>query len=227
MPVDRGAIDLQLREIGEGERWWERREFRDLPYILHPDERILGIVNGKLLGRRGPRLRPGARWLIVATSQRLICLNQERFARKQIEIPVGEITRLVQSGGLRTFQIIIATPGRTYRVRIAKADAFRFAGALSALVPDPPQRRLPPDLEPLAWIPGINRVAALPAVTGILAKVSMLSPPDHAGRDQLARLEATVERLQDDVERLQQQVTFLEKLLQKDLDQPFLPRGSA
>jgi uncharacterized protein YlxW (UPF0749 family) len=55
----------------------------------------------------------------------------------------------------------------------------------------------------------------------------MLSPPDHAGRDQLARLEATVERLQDDVERLQQQVTFLENLLQKDLDQPFLPRGSA
>ena len=49
MPVDRGAIDGQLREIGEGERWWEQREFRDLPYVLQPDERLRGLTNGKLV----------------------------------------------------------------------------------------------------------------------------------------------------------------------------------
>lgn len=37
MPVDRGAIDAQLREIGEGEGWWEQREFRALPSILQHD----------------------------------------------------------------------------------------------------------------------------------------------------------------------------------------------
>ncbi|MBA2670512.1 MAG: hypothetical protein H0U67_09090 [Gemmatimonadetes bacterium] len=57
MPIDRGEIDAQLRAIGEGERWWEQREFRDLPHVLHPDERIQGIINGKVLGPRRAPLR--------------------------------------------------------------------------------------------------------------------------------------------------------------------------
>ena len=52
MPIDRGAIDGQLREIGEGERWWEQREFRDLPYVLQPEERLRGLTNGKLVKSR-------------------------------------------------------------------------------------------------------------------------------------------------------------------------------
>jgi hypothetical protein len=223
MPVDRGAIDAQLREIGEGERWWEQREFRDLPYILHPDERILGITVGKLLGRRRPRVRVG-RWLIVATSQRLLCLNQGRFARKQVEMPLAQIVRMSQGNGIRSHQITIETPDRRYRIRIPKADAYRFASALAALVPAQ-QQRLHPDLEPLAWVPGITTVAALPGVAGLLSKVSSLSPPDYAYRDQVERLEAVVERLQEDVERLQQQVGFLENLLQKQAEDAFAPRS--
>jgi hypothetical protein len=223
MPVDRGAIDAQLREIGEGERWWEQREFRDLPYILHPDERILGITVGKLLGRRRPRVRAG-RWLIVATSQRLLCLNQGRFARKQVEIPLAQIVRMSQGNGIRSHQITIETPDRRYRIRIPKADAYRFASALAALVPAQ-QQRLHPDLEPLAWVPGITTVAALPGVAGLLSKVSALSPPDYAYRDHVERLEAVVERLQEDVERLQQQVGFLENLLQKQAEDAFAPRS--
>jgi hypothetical protein len=218
MPVDRSAIDAQLREIGEGERWWEQREFRDLPYILHPDERILGITIGKLLGRRRPRVRAG-RWLIVATGQRILCLDQGRFARKQVEIPLAHILRLSQGTGLRSHQITIETPDRRYRIRIPKADAYRFAGAIATLVPTPRQQRLHPDLEPLAWVPGITTVAALPGVAGLLSKVSSLSPPDHASREQVERLEAVVDRLQEDVERLQQQVSFLENLLQKQAEE--------
>jgi hypothetical protein len=217
MPIDRGAIDTQLGEIGEGERWWEQREFRDLPYILHPDESILGLVNGKLVGRRRPRTGMGSRWLLVVTNQRFIGLNQGRFARKQVEIPVGQITRLQQRSGFRTHQITIESAGRRYRIRIAKGEAYRFASALIPLVPEREVNRLHPDLEPLSWIPGIRTVAALPAVSGILSKVSSLSPPDPYGGERLervVRLEATVERLQDDLERLQQQVNFLENLLE-------------
>jgi hypothetical protein len=224
MPVDRSAIDAQLREIGEGERWWEQREFRDLPYILQPDARILGITVGKLLGRRRPRVRAG-RWLIVATNQRILCLNQGHLARKQVEVPVTHIVRMGQGNGFRSHQITIETPDRRYRIRIPKADAYRFAGALAALVPARQQQRLPGDLEPLAWIPGITTVAALPGVAGILSKVSTLSPPDYATRDHVERLEATVERLQEEVERLQQQVGFLEKLLEKQHENAFAPRS--
>jgi hypothetical protein len=227
MPVDRGVIDAQLREIGEGERWWERREFRELPYILYADERIQGITLGKLLGPRRPRLRPAGRWLFVATDQRLICLKHERFARKQVDIARGQITRVHRSNRLRSYQITVETPERKYRLRIPKADAFRFAGALAPLIRDSPVRRLGPELEPLSWIPGITTVAALPGFAGIVSRVAMLSPPDYVTRDHVERLETTVERLQNDVERLQQQVTFLENLLQRRAEEAALPQASA
>ena len=109
MPVDRSAIDAQLREIGEGDRWWEQREFRALPHILHADERLVGIANGTLLGVRRPRIGRAGRWLFVATSQRLICLKQERFARKQVEFAAGQISRVQQSSRLRAYQIALET----------------------------------------------------------------------------------------------------------------------
>lgn len=215
MPIDRGAIDAQLRDIGEGERWWEQREFRDLPHVLHPDERIQGIAQGKLLGVRRPRLRPARPWLIVATNLRLICLRQERFARKQVEFAAGQITRLDHRSRLRAYQITIQTPERRYRIRIGKEDAFRFLGALAPLMPPAGVRRMHPAVEPLAWIPGITTVANLPGMAGIISKVSMLSPPDYASHDHVQRLEGMIDRLQNDVEQLQQNVAFLEELLQK------------
>ncbi|HEX8272790.1 MAG TPA: PH domain-containing protein [Longimicrobiaceae bacterium] len=223
MPVDRGAIDAQLREIGEGERWWEHREFRDLPHILHADERILGLVRGRLLGP-GPRLRPGGAWLIVVTDGRLVCLKQERFARKQVEIAAGQITRVQEASRLRAHQITITTTQQRYRLRIAKADAFRFSGALAPLLPVQAVQPLPPHLEPFAWIPGMTTVASLPGVAGVVSRVSMLAPPDYATRAHVERLESTVEQLQRDLEALRQQVSFLEDLLQKQSEEAFLQR---
>lgn len=223
MPVDRGDIDAQLREIGEGERWWEQREFRDLPYILHAGERIQGIVRGKLLGRRRPRLMT-RKWLFVATDQRLVCLRQDRFARRQLEIAPGQIVRVRQSSRLRSYQIILETAQRRYRIRVPKADAFRFAGALAPLMPKNPAQRLPPALEPWSWIPGLTAVAALP---GVAELVSSASPRAYADREHVQRLEAMVEHLQIEVERLQEQVGFLEELLQKRAEEAFLPPTTA
>jgi hypothetical protein len=229
MPIDRSAIDLQLREIGEGDRWWEHREFRDLPHILHADEAIVGIIAGKLLGARRPRLRSGRDWILVATTQRLICLKQERFARKQIEFAVGQIIRVQQSAGLRAYQITLDTAQARYRLRIPKTDAFRFARSLAHLMPNVhlvaaanPQLA-PGDAEPRSWLPGLSRMAALPGIGGIAAK---LSPPDESP-DRVARLESAVERLVVDVERLQQHVAFLEELLQKRADETLYARAPA
>ena len=224
MPVDRSAIDAQLREIGEGERWWEQREFRALPHILHADERILGIVNGKLLGARRPRLRPAGWWLLVATDQRLLCLRQERFARKQLEFTAGQITRVQQGSRMRSYQITLDTAQGRYRIRVAKDDAFRFLGALAPFLPEPPAQRLAPGLEPWSWVPGIDTVAALPGVGGIVSRVSSRSGGEAGA---VERLEATVDRLQSDVERLQQQVAFLEDLLQKRADEELYLRSPA
>lgn len=214
MPIDRGAIDAQLREIGEGERWWEEREFRDLPHILHEDERIAAITKGKLLGRRRPRV-PGGRWILVATTQRLLCLKQGRLVRKQVDFVPGQIIRIRQSSGVRGHTITLETPSGRYRIRIPKEDSHRFAGALGPLSPSVPKPGVHPALEPFARIPGMTAVAAL------------LAPPDQVTRAQMRGLEATVERLQVDVERLQEQVAFLESLLQRKSEEPYLPHSAA
>jgi hypothetical protein len=230
MPMDRGAIDAQLREIGEGERWWEQREFRDLPHMLHADERIQGLATGKLLGARRLRLWPSSSWLFVATNQRLLCLKQERFARRQVDITPGQVIRVSQGNRLRSYQINLETPARKFRLRIPKADAFRFAAAIEPFLPRVPERKLHPDLEPLAWIPGFTRVANLPGLAGVVSTVSKLSPPDPEvrGRDyHVERLEATVERLQTDVEQLQEKVAFLENLLLEQTNKVALSPWSA
>jgi Bacterial PH domain len=223
MPVDRGSIDAQLREIGEGERWWEQREFRDLPYILDLEERLRGITTGRVLFSRTPSLSRRGRWLLVVTNQRVLCLKQERFSRRQVDISFGEIVRLHQRNRLRAHQITIDTLDRGYRLLIAKADAFRFVGALSTALPQPPKPRLSPELEPLSWIPGLHTVAALPGVAGIVSKVSLLSPPDRPASDRIERLERTISLLRDDVDRLQEQVEFLEGILRKKSEEAFAP----
>lgn len=225
MPVDRGTLDAQLRDIGEGERWWEQREFRELPYVLNAGERIHGLALGKLLGARRPRLRPSSRWLLAVTDQRLLCLRHERFARKQVDIAWEQITRVHQSSGIRSYQITVWTPERRYRMRIPKEDALRFTGALEPLIPRTSVQGPGPELEALAWFPGMTMLARIPPFGGLVSRVALLSSPEYATREQVERLEATVERLQGDVERLQQQVEFFEDLLQKRAAEALLGRA--
>ena len=221
MPIDRSAIDEQLREIGEGERWWEHREFRALTHILHGDERIRGLTRGKLLGARRPRIMPAATWLFVATDQRLLCLNQERFARKQIEFAAGQITRMQQGNRLRGYQIVLESAQGRYRIRISRPDAFRFAGSLAPLMPSAPAQIHDAELEPRLALPGVG------AMVGMVSRVTKGTPPELATRAHVARVESNVERLQMDVERLQQQVMFLEELLQKRAAEAYLPHVPA
>ncbi len=222
MAVDRGIIDAQLREIGESDRWWEQREFRDLHYVLQPDEQIRGLVRGALLGRRRPRVMPHARWLIVATTQRLICLRQERFARKQVEIPAQQITRVVGRARLRAYQLLVETPRGSFRLRIPTAEAARFTAALQPLTSTPAAPALEPDTAPRPAFPGLGPLAALPGVATIVAKVSRRSPADAATQADVERLEFAVERLQGEVRSLRQQVSFLERLLHGQTDQTAL-----
>ena len=226
MAVDRGTIEQQLHAIREGDFWWEQREFRELVHVLYENERILGLINGKLLGRM-PRPRTPRRWLIVATSQRIICLSYRPFGRKHVEIFPDMITRVYHSSRLHSYQIAIVTTVQQYRIRIPKADAFRFVQALSVLVPRETVHRLSPGLEALSWVPGISTVAALPGVERMLSKATVLTAPEPALRGELQRLEQTVERLQNDVERLQEQVAFLENLLQNRARDHYLTETTA
>lgn len=226
MAVDRGEIDQQLQAIRESDHWWEQREFRELARLLYPGERLLGLVNGKLLGRM-PRPRAPRTWLIVATSQRLLCLHQGMFGRKQIQILPDMVTRVYHSSRVRNYQIAISTTVQSYRIRIPKADAFRFVQALSALMPRESLHRLSPSLEALSWVPGISTVAALPGVERMLSKSMVVNAPEPSLRAHVQRLEDTVERLQNEVERLTEHVAFMEQLLENRAAPNYLLETSA
>ena len=220
MSVDRGRIDQQLRALREGEHWWEQREFRGLAHLLYDGEEIVGLIRGKVLGRL-PQPRPMRRWLIVATSQRILFLKHTPFGLRHLEISPAAVTRVYHSSRLRSYQVTILTTVQKYRIKIPKADAFRFVQALISVIPSESIHRLSPSLEALSWVPGITTVAALPGVERMLTKGAIMAAPQPAMRNQLQRMEETIEQLQKDVDRLIEQVAFLEDLLQKRAEQDY------
>jgi hypothetical protein len=195
MPVGRGNIEEQLRAIREGDHWWDRREVRDLPLVLQHDERICGIVLGRVL-RRPWRAK---QWLVLVTTERLLLLRQERFGRTQLDIALSHVTSITHSARLFATEIGVHTVDRRHRIRIAKAGAVKFIGALSAV------------MQSLALVRAGSEPGQL--------------PPDLARRSDVERVEQTVGRLEADVERLQQQVDFLEDLL-RTRTADALPPGS-
>lgn len=226
MAIDRSQIDQQLREMGEGEQWWELREFRSLPQVLYSGERLRGLAVGRVKTRRSGMPDWGSRWLLAVTDQRVLCIKQDRVARRQIEVAAEQITRIRQRIRIRSVHLIVESSGQRLRLQVRKAGTNRFVTALNEHVPRPTAPVLPPDLEPLAWIPGFSTVAQLPGVAGIVSKVSMLSPPDPPPLGRLEKLEDRVLELHAEVERLQQQVGFLEELLEKKTREAFLPEST-
>lgn len=184
MPVDRGTLEAQLREIGETERWWEQREFRELPQVLHPGERIEALATGTLDETRRPRVLPRARWLFVVTGERLVLLRQEKLARRQIDLAPGQIVRVHQRSRLLAFHVVIETAHKRFRLRIDKTDAFRFASALSRLAPHA-------QAHPSADVPALPRPALPPAGGGELEAAVRALQAEVAGlRARIDALEA-------------------------------------
>jgi hypothetical protein len=206
MPLDRGAVEQQLEAIGES-RWWDRRELRDLPAALHADERILALALGKL---QRPRLlrRP---WLIVVTSQRLVCLRAgRRLTREQVEVPANQIIRVSMRVGPFRARLLIAVSGDRYRLLVRRPDAYKLLAALSSVV----QER--EAAVHGAW-PGlmfgrvIRHVLELPAVALKPDTPNAKPAPDTGNTDHEKRLQL----LEEQVQQIQRKVYFLEDLLRQ------------
>jgi PH (Pleckstrin Homology) domain-containing protein len=206
MPLDRGSIEQQLHALGESSRWWERRELRDLPSALHPDERILAIALGKPY-RSGPR---GRRWLIVVTSTRLLCMQPgRRGTHRQLDVQASQITGLAMRTRVFGARVIVTTLGEKYRLRVQRADAFKLLTALSNIVP--PRDTIDGRTPTVMIGRVIKHMLALPTV----ALNPEVKPVANAPAFDPAPLEQRLQILEDEVQRLQQQVDFLEELLQQ------------
>jgi Bacterial PH domain len=216
MPIDRGIIDQQLEALGEGSRWWEQRELRDLPAVLESDEQILAISRGKVARLRWMRRS----WLIVVTQRRLLCLRSSARTWRQLEVGASQIARVSLRIGPFRGRVVVATGGQTYRLLVPSADAYKLQSALSSLGTAPKESfsRFGPTRIVHRMI---DHVLALPAVALGPDMASVRPPaPDAAGRRALAPAERSMidERLQSlerEVQELRQQVEFLEQLLRQ------------
>jgi hypothetical protein len=207
MPIDRGLVDQQLQALGEGSRWWNQRELRDLPTVLHADERILAISRGKLARVRWFR----STWLIVVTNTRLLALRSiGGRGWRQAEVNAGQIVRLALRVGPFRGRVLVVAGGFTYRLLVPRADAYKLMDALSSTVGPPPETFSP--FGPARMFRRvIDHVLALPAVA--LNPGAPPEPPPPAPDN--SALEQRVQFLEEQVELLQQQVDFLEQLLRQ------------
>jgi hypothetical protein len=195
MAVDRRTIEEQLVAIGEADRWWDQREVRELPHILNAGERICAIVSGSLWRW----LRPGGRWLVVVTGDRVICIRKgERLGRKQLDIPLAPVTSIGQRTGLFRAKITVVAGDSKHRILVAKPDALKLIGALSSLI-----RRIEP----------VPLTSGAPALQGSVSRQSY---------DEVLR---RVDLLEEEMERLRQQADFVEELLKRRESSLFASAG--
>jgi len=210
MPVDRGIIEQQLGALGEGPRWWEHREMRDLPSVLHPEERILAICRGRL-----GRLRPLRRsWLILVTDQRLLCLRSAGGSGwHQREMSGSRIERITLRVGPFRMRVLIAGRGERIRVFLPRDEAYTLSRALSNIAA--PGREAAQGFGPALMLRRVlNHMLDLPAVAldpRAAPGRSLHSPPLPSTPEADER----VHLLELEVEELREQVRFLEQLIEE------------
>jgi hypothetical protein len=202
MPIDRGIIDQQLHSLHENSLWWEQRELRDLPAVLHPGERILAIARGKIARVRWLRRS----WLIVVTDERLLCLRSRRTSWVQLEVAGDQITRVAIRIGPFRGRVLVATSGHKYRLLVPRPAAYKILTALSTLGPRPSDMFT--GFAPTRMVRRVmDHVLALPAAA--------LTPyaPAQAPAPDTSAMEERIEALATEVQELREQVEFLEQLL--------------
>ena len=208
MPLDRGTIDQQLQALGDGSRWWDQRELRDLPTVLDADERILAIARGKIARIRLLRRS----WLIVATNQRLLCIRSgSRTSWRQLSLKVGEIQRVALRVGPLRGRVLVVSGGSTYRLLMPRTDAYRMSTVLSSLCA--PTRDAHAGGGPTVMVRRVvDHVLSLPAAALNPNGPNLPAPIPSA---ELALTDQRVQMLEDQIHELQRQVDFLEQLLRE------------
>lgn len=211
MSIDRGLIDQQLQALGEGPGWWEHREMRDLPLVMHADERILAIARGHL-SRLGRVRRP---WLILVTERRLLCLRSAGGSGwRQVDVSGSQIARTALRIGPLRSRVLLAAGGQTYRLTVARQDAYKLSTALTRIGTS--AREALPGFRPTLMVRRvIDHVLDLPA-----AALGPGTHPAPAPAIDASAVDERVHSLEQEVEELRTQLHFLEDLLHRKHAEP-------
>lgn len=141
MSIDNATLQEQLAHLPDSERWATRPEVSDLLVLLNPGEKLLAGVtalvkeSGKLAVRS---------WLVVATTNRLICLLRSGAAVRKFEIPVGIMKAAYTDARLGYHEVHVeATTGKLVISGTSKDAAVALSSALSARLTELSQHAQP------------------------------------------------------------------------------------
>lgn len=105
--VEAKIISDQLKAIKFGGSSWNQAEIKELPHIIHEDEKILECVNG---------LYEGGVALLVASDQRVLLVDKKPFNFLTVEdLRFDMINEIDYSHRLLSATIIISTGSKTLR----------------------------------------------------------------------------------------------------------------
>jgi hypothetical protein len=210
MPIDRGILDQQLQDIGEASRWWNQREIRDLPAVLHENEKIVAMSRGRVARIRWLRRK----WLIVVTEDRLLCLRSAPGKGwRQIEAPANNITRVFLRIGPFKGRVLVVADGQYFKLLVPRADAYRLHSALIKLGPTGSETLA--GFGPTRIVRSmVDHVLALPAAAFAPAG-QLAAPPANAVSPDNTAMMQRMQLLEEQVNRLTDQVRFLEELLRQ------------
>jgi hypothetical protein len=183
MPMEEPQPDRWFVLNTGGRRWPE------LSDVLLAGERVAFVDAARVLPSRFPRI---ARWFVIVTDRRLICLaKSRRSARKQLHVSLDRITHAYQHGSFGRKVVVVTQHGK---LRVHGMNRMAGAQLVTLLV---------------AAIRGDRSLAMAYAVGPAPAPPAL--PPATAEAHEV--LVTRVEELEAHVDRLTQQVRFLEELM--------------
>lgn len=183
MPMEETGPDRWFVLNSGGRRW------PDLGDVLLEGERVAFVDVARVLPSRFPRV---ARWFVIVTDRRLICLaKSRRSARKQLHVSLDRVTHAYQHGAMGRKVMVITQRGK---LRVRGMNRVSGAQLVTLLV---------------AAVRGERALAMAYAVPPAPAPQAL--PPAAAAAHEA--LVTRVEELEGHVDRLTQQVRFLEELM--------------
>lgn len=165
------------------------RRSPDLSDVLLAGERVAFLDVARVLPSRFPRI---ARWFIIVTDRRLICLaKSRRSARKQVHVSLSRIRHAYQHGVLARKVVIVTEHGK---LRVHGLNRVSGAQLVTLLV---------------AAARGDHALAMAYAIAPGPTSQALPAAADAAHEALVSRME----ELEAHVDRLTQQVRFLEELM--------------
>jgi len=127
MSVDKSVIDEQIKNLGEFDQWFTKKEMKYLPEVIDEGEEIKAMTSG---------VHEGNTWLVVVATRRVLFLDKGMiYGLKQTEMPLAQITSVSHATGLMFGEIEIDTAGGKKKIEtISKKDVTKVAAIISDLV---------------------------------------------------------------------------------------------